>query len=311
MIRRARHDHIHLSFLFVMLIIMSLAVVAVSFRLHNITGITNTILQSDKVADGELTLYNMEAFRDIEITGKSFVVYDIKQDKVIFAKNENTSLPLASLTKVMTAITARLHHTKITPIVIEKKHLDGKFDLGLKNNQEWSLNEILKYTLVFSSNDGALAIAWNLGGYAAFINQMNSDATLLGFSLVFTNPAGLDEGDLLGGEGSALNAAKMLAYARIHFPELLDPTTETRATFYSVDDTISGIPNTNQHIDDIVDAVASKTGFTDSAGGNLGVVVDLTVGNPIAIVVLGSTREERFTDVHKLYNALKQSVLTK
>jgi D-alanyl-D-alanine carboxypeptidase len=47
----------------------------------------------------------------------------------------------------------------------------------------------------------------------------------------------------------------------------------------------------------------SKTGYTDLAGGNLAVVFDAGIGHPVAVVVLGSTKEERFTDVQRLVRA--------
>jgi D-alanyl-D-alanine carboxypeptidase len=47
----------------------------------------------------------------------------------------------------------------------------------------------------------------------------------------------------------------------------------------------------------------SKTGYTDLAGGNLVIVFDVGIGHPVAIVVLGSTRDARFTDVEKLMHA--------
>ena len=45
------------------------------------------------------------------------------------------------------------------------------------------------------------------------------------------------------------------------------------------------------------------------AGGNLGVIVDISVGHPVVIVVLGSTREGRFKDMSILYKALRLSMM--
>ena len=73
---------------------------------------------------------------------------------------------------------------------------------------------------------------------------------------------------------------------------------------------LGGIPNTNQTIETLSGAEASKTGYTDRAGGNLAVIVDISVGHPIVIVVLGSTRQGRFQDIDVLYKALRASVVT-
>ena len=52
--------------------------------------------------------------------------------------------------------------------------------------------------------------------------------------------------------------------------------------------------------------MASKTGYTDAAGGNLAVLVNLNVNKPIVIVVLGSTVDGRFQDVNRLHNAIEK-----
>jgi D-alanyl-D-alanine carboxypeptidase len=54
--------------------------------------------------------------------------------------------------------------------------------------------------------------------------------------------------------------------------------------------------------------VVAQTGFTDEAGGNLVMIFDVTVGHPVVIVVTGSTRTERFTDVEKLYERTKNAL---
>jgi D-alanyl-D-alanine carboxypeptidase len=96
--------------------------------------------------------------------------------------------------------------------------------------------------------------------------------------------------------------------ARSYFPELYDATTRTRASVETSSGKLTGLPNTNQDINSYFGAEVSKTGYTDDAGGNLAVIVDVTLGHPVAIVVLGSTREGRFADVKKLYNALLHSL---
>ena len=61
--------------------------------------------------------------------------------------------------------------------------------------------------------------------------------------------------------------------------------------------------NTNPNSITIPGFIASKTGFTDLAGGNLVMAFDAGVGNPIVIVVLGSSHAGRFTDASALIHA--------
>ncbi len=256
----------------------------------------------------ETTLFDKRAFNGVKIEGKAFVVYDIVAHEVIASQNEAEPLPLASITKVMTAVSAILHKSKDDKVTITPKSIEDGYDLGLKNNQVWKLSELLKYTLVFSSNDGAEVVADSFGGKEIFIKQMNEDAKLLGLDLHFTDPAGRDVGGSIGGKGTVLEAAKLFAVARRNIPDILDATTKKRENVMSSSGKISGVPNTNQAIETLSGAEASKTGYTDMAGGNLGVVVDISVGHPVVIVVLGSTREGRFRDMNILYSTLRKSL---
>lgn len=253
-------------------------------------------------------IYQPSAFASVDVRAKAYIVYDIVDKRIVAAKNENEQLPLASLTKVMTALTALNHYDKDTPITIYESSIDGEYDLGLKKGQAWKLGELLKYVLVFSSNDGAYAVADTLSSRRRFVELMNADSALLGLSFTFTDPAGLDKGDGFGGKGTVLDVAKLFAVTRRDHPEIFEATTRSRLAVQAGRERLNGIPNTNQQIGHFFGAEASKTGFTESAGGNLGVVVDVTLGRPTAIVVLGSTREERFSDVDALYSALVESL---
>ena len=296
------------------LVIYGLSVCIVVFvSITHIIGLDKKAIKkvtsNPQVMSSELS-YATSSFDDVRITGKSYVVYDVINKKVIAGKNENEVLPLASITKVMTAVSAILHKDRNTKITISQKNIEDGYDLGLKNKQEWKLSELLKYTLVFSSNDGALAIADSFGSKDFFITQMNDDAKVLGLQLVFTDPAGRDMNGKIGGIGTALETAKLFSIARKLIPEILDATTKKRETVITYSGLLGGIPNTNQTIETLSGAEASKTGYTDRAGGNLGVIVDISVGHPIVIVVLGSTRQGRFQDIDVLYKALRASVVT-
>ena len=305
MMKHSRYDFISITFLYVFSVIV--VVLLSSFTIPNSSSRLGIIAKESK-REEIISFFNVSSFEGLSLKAKAYIVYDIVDEKIISAKNENDVLPLASVTKIMTAITARIHNDKSAIIKITPDDIEGSYDLGLIKNQTWKLEELLKYTLVFSSNDGAEAIANSFGGKIPFVEQMNIDATLLGLPLHFNDPAGLDIDGKLGGEGSALSVAKLFAVARKRFPEILDATIRARATVVASTGKLTGVPNTNQDIAQFFGVEASKTGFTDIAGGNLAIVVDITVGHPVVIVVLGSTHTERFTDVDKLYKALKESL---
>lgn len=257
--------------------------------------------------DSIVPVVRENTFLNVKIKGKAYVLYDIVEKKVIAGKNIDMQLPLASISKVMMTITARTHNSGTKMITINPESIEDDYDLGLKNGQVWKLDELLKYTLVFSSNDGAQAIADGLGGRKFFVSEMNTDAANFGLDLYFSHPAGVDIGSTIGGLGSALSVAKLVAIAHQKFPEIFDVTTKRRVTVTSSTGKIIGIPNTNQEVVNFSGLEMSKTGFTDKAGGNLVVIVDVSIGHPVAIVVLGSTHESRFSDMEILYEALQKN----
>lgn len=304
MVQKARHDYVELSYLYggAILSILLLSLIALPM------DVSDFGLLVPKVPVAIPSIYKTNAFDNVEVKAKAYVVYDLVLGKAIASKNAQEALPLASVTKVMTAITALSRTAPETHITIRPESVQGGYDLGLKKDQVWNLGELLKYTLVFSSNDGAHAIADGLEGRGKFVAHMNEESSLLGLSLMFTDPAGLDIGNQIGGMGSALDVARLFGIARSRFPEIFEATTKTRLTISAGKEKISGIPNTNQEVNTLFGVEASKTGYTDSAGGNLGVIVDIALGHPVAIIVLGSTKEARFTDMNMLYLALAASL---
>lgn len=271
----------------------------------NKMGISVPAQKKEKIVP---TTYNKTAFDNISVEAKSFIVYDVLTKQVIAGKDEYTQYPLASITKIMTALTAVDLASSSSKIMVTKGSLDGGYDLGLKEKQVLTLKEMLKYTLVFSSNDGAQLIADKLLGRENFIDRMNLYSYNHGFTMKFTQPAGLDVNGKLGGVGSAYDVAKMMSLARIELGDILDATTKTRVSVNSSTGPIVGIPNTNQHIDEFIGVEASKTGYTDEAGGNLVLSIDAYLGHPVVIVILGSTKEARFSDAYSLYLALIKSI---
>lgn len=255
-----------------------------------------------------------EMFNNLKLVAKAVYVYDMKTGKVIFEKNSDTQLPLASLTKLMTAVTAMDLLPKDSQIAIKKEFLEEEGDTGLLANESWKLKDLLDFSLVASSNDGARSIASVIGaldlktadydlGRKDFIKKMNEKAQELGLKQTyFINESGLDEEDISGGYGSAQDVEKLMQYILTNNPDILEATKHTTVSAPS-DTKLHTAKNTNSDVAYIPGLLASKTGYTDLAGGNLAVAFDPTIGRPIVIVVLGSTIDGRFNDVNSLVKA--------
>jgi D-alanyl-D-alanine carboxypeptidase len=235
----------------------------------------------------------------VPVRAKSFVVYDVHSGNILLSKNETEPLPLASLTKIKTAylfISRNGLEENIKIPSLGTKHL---YDFSLKKNQEWSIRDFIKYMLTISSNDAAEILAMNdTLGREGFIDLMNTSSASTTF--FFTSPSGLDTGDSIGGRGSALDMAKLMTLFYRDYPDIFEATTKAKISVSVDGQTLRGIPNTNQEVASYRGLSGSKTGYTDKAGGNLAILYDESFGNPLAIVLLGSTREGRFEDMTTL-----------
>lgn len=251
-------------------------------------------------------------FGTVSLEGQSAIVWDAKENKTIFGREQTRVLPLASVSKVMTALAAHETIPDDAVISISSTALATDGESGLFLGERFLRDDLIAYMLVTSSNDAATALkeyfdATREPSTADFIWHMNDVARDLGLTdMIFVNPTGLDEvaGSPVN-RGSAQSVARLFTYAVQTIPDLIDTTRFNNQSISSLDHTHQ-IKNTNTIIDDIPLAIGSKTGFTDSAGGNLALSFDATIGHPIVIVVLGSSREGRFSDMKKLINETRE-----
>lgn len=248
-------------------------------------------------------------FADIAIEAKAVFVWDVVNQREVFSKNPDTPLPLASLTKVMTALVAKESIPQSSDIEIDLAYLAPEGDSGLTAGDRWRASDLADYTLITSSNDGAFALAAvaearNSSTREDFLSSMNKRATEIGLTnSSFFNEHGLDiDKDLSGAYGSARDMAILFEYTLKNSPDILQATKYEQFLFSSA---FKNYPaqNTNTSVNKIPGILASKTGFTDLAGGNLVIAYDPGLNRPIIISVLGSSEEGRFRDTLKLVEA--------
>jgi D-alanyl-D-alanine carboxypeptidase len=241
------------------------------------------------------------------VLARSFYVYDILEDKTIFAKDEHLQLPLASIAKLMSGLVVLDILPDTTEITLSRADIVFEGDSGLSIGEKWNLKDLLDFTLITSSNDGMHAISSALNEYLSInnistIETMNDMTRTLGLNdTIFINETGLDvDNNLSGAYSSAYDVSQLFKKIIKENSDLISNTNRTSEQFISESNIKHTATNTNISINEISNMIASKTGFTNLAGGNLAIVFDAGFMHPIVIVVLGSTIDGRFDDVVKL-----------
>ena len=256
--------------------------------------------------------------KDINLEAKSAYVYDIKADRALYNKEADLILPLASITKLMTALMAEELISGTTTVSVSKAAIQQDGASGLNEGEKFSAKALTDYAIIASSNDAAFALGATVGKAIGgnnpnktFVNGMNFRAKELGLvSLKFYNPTGLDISPTeAGAYGSARDITFLLKYILENNPDLLTATTLQNTKIYNVAGAYHDAENTDPIIDKIPNLLASKTGYTDLAGGNLTVAFDAGFNRPIIITVLGSSYFGRFKDVATLVEIINMALL--
>ncbi len=258
-----------------------------------------------------------QKLENIPLRATAAYVWDVRAQRALFTKNESAQLPLASITKLMTALLAYelIEQDVTTSVSVNAIRQEGSS--GLSAGEQLDIQELTELALIASSNDAAYELAASVGellgerdGVSQFVTGMNIRAAELGLeTLEFKNMTGLDvSASQAGAIGSAQDISFLMEYILDNYPEILAPTQKESTRVYNSAGQYHDAENTNEIVSKIPNLLGSKTGYTDLAGGNLTIAFDLGLNRPIIVTVLGSTREERFSDVLKLVAAVQASV---
>lgn len=266
----------------------------------------------------DATAMTPQKLEDIFVRAEAAYVWDVAGQRALYKKNEGDILPLASITKLMTAMVAHELITDQEQVRVPLAAIQQSGNSGLMAGEAMTVEELTQLALISSSNDAAYALAANVGQLLGerdpaqqFIAGMNIRANELQLpTLSFANTTGLDiSATEPGAVGSARDVSFLMEYILLNYPELLTPTTQSSTRVFNTAGAYHDVSNTNAITGDIPNMLGSKTGYTDLAGGNLTIAFDLGLNRPIIITVLGSTRDERFTDVLELIAAVQASVI--
>lgn len=200
--------------------------------------------------------------------GHSALMVDVDSRHVLFDRNSHARMPLASTTKLTTAMVALDAAGPDTLLTVPPVAINVEPNvMGLSAGEQLTVRELLYGLLLDSGNDAAetLAAAILDGGRAAFIKAMNVKATALGLTDTrYANPSGLDDPQQYS---SAHDLALTAAYLYLHYPVIEQVvTTKEQALSYGPGHKAFYPYNLNKLLWNYPGAIGFKTGLTDDAG---------------------------------------------
>lgn len=231
-----------------------------------------------------------------DISAEHAIVLDAETGRVLYEKNAHERRPIASITKVLTALIAIEYGNLNEKVSVSKQAtlVEGS-SIYLQENEKMSLKDLLYGLMLRSGNDAAIAIAEHVGGSVeGFTYLMNEKAAYLGMSdSQFKNPHGLDEE---GHYASAYDIAILMRYAM------------ENETFRSIAGTKSYLSknrnykwfNKNKLLTSLYPhCTGGKTGFTKKAGRTLVTTAEKD-GHSLIIVTLNAPSD--WQDHIRLYD---------
>jgi D-alanyl-D-alanine carboxypeptidase len=230
----------------------------------------------------------------------SALLMDVGTGMVLYQKNAYERLPMASLTKIMTAIIILENHS-LDEVVTTDDDFNKLGELGvrmwLQQYEKITVENLLIGLLVPSAGDAAMALAkYHSGSVEKFVEEMNKRVKELNLKDThFINPIGIDAE---GHYSSAYDLAMLTKYA-LRNKEFRRLIQIQNATVTSVSGTIKhSFEGTNYLLDSYLDIRGVKTGTTDNAGECLINLARNTEGAEVIVVLLNSP--DRFQESKRL-----------
>ncbi len=241
------------------------------------------------------------------VSARAVELVDATSGQVLYAKNPQEELPMASVTKLMTLYLAvraiERHKISLQNMVPadESAYRIGGSQIWLEPGERLSVDQMMKAIAIGSANDAAYALGSYIGGSeSAFVDQMNQTAKQLGMTHThFSNPHGLPQ----AGHYSSAHDLALLGEQAARMPLLLHYTSmwEDRSIRNGKGGSL-WLVNHNRLIRSYPGADGLKTGFTSQAGYCL-VATAKRGANRLVVAILGApSGKVRSQDAEALMN---------
>lgn len=270
-------------------------------------------------AQGQADLYPIRDWKvaDPNLNAEIALVSDIDTGFMFFQKNLNLRRPIASITKLMTALLARKQLASDAPILVSEKaiNIDGAKNNSLQAGEIFKADDLMKIMLLISSNKAAEAFAESLDSQN-FVGLMNAEAKDLNMTRTsFADSSGLN----MANQSTAEDLKRLARYILENYPEIVVLTQIDQTTVVSQNlkikhllSNINLMAQAPQILKDLnIKYLGGKTGFTDEAKETyLGLFIAPSSKFPgqerrLLIVVLNSG--SRYNDVEALLKWVKSA----
>lgn len=289
----------------------------------NEKSLNNALIKKSSLAEENfLNQNNLIITPSLDIKAKSAIIADTKIKQILYQKDIYKKMPIASLTKLMTAIVILENFNLDSSIKISEEAILTEGDAGnFVVGENISIRSLLYALLIASSNDAAIAIAENtpnkfvfriLGPVdsnlitpeqriKAFVALMNKKAQELNLnSTYFSDPAGLLEQT----QSTAYDLMNLSFYILEKYPIIFEITKIKEMTITSIDNLfIHKLVNTDkllENMDNII--IGGKTGYLDEAGQCLLVLIKIN-DKIFTNIILNSP--DRFKEMQQLIELIK------
>jgi len=244
------------------------------------------------------------ADKTLNITAKAAFLMEANSGKVLFSKDADKQLPIASMVKVMTLAVIydalELEQIKMTDEVMVSRNASGMggSQAFLDFDNTYKVEELVKSIIIASANDSCVAMAELIAGNEDdFVVKMNELAAKLGMKNTnYVNCTGLPA---VGGVSTAEDCAKVYAYImKSPYYSLFNHIWMYDLTHPS--GRVTGLTNTNRHARFYQGSDGGKTGFTSESGHCITTTANRRNLRPIAVIIGASDGKTRFDESRTL-----------
>ncbi len=235
------------------------------------------------------------------VTARSVFMVNADDGRVLYAKDPDVGLPMASTTKMMTALIVLENCPDLDAVVTVSRNAAqvGESSIWLSEGEQMTVRQLLEGLLIQSGNDAAVALAeYEAGSEEVFVQQMNQKAEDLGLKHThFMNPHGLDtDGHYASARDLATIGAELMKY-----PEAREIVAQPQVSIAVGGDIGTYVFENHNHLLGVLPVVNGiKTGYTENAGNCIVVSASQKGVNLIAAYLGGTSAHQRDQEVSVL-----------